>query len=203
MMSLQQNQTHSKPVNWSNMFKLILIFVGVNNCYWITIYNVTYLDGNKFVNGIILGLAELSSGIVSGLIISYTNPSLALHICAASAICFNALNQFVVPIGSVMGYVTLAVAILGVGGTYTCIYVLIGLVVPREQVGGAMVLIVTIGTSASLFAPMVVLYDSPVPYLVLASCMGVAQIMTCLLPKECPDKVREQEDHLMDGWHQE
>ena len=51
------------------MIKLILIFVGVNNCYWITIYNVTYLDGNKFVNGIILGLAELSSGIVSGLVI--------------------------------------------------------------------------------------------------------------------------------------
>ena len=60
------------------MFKLILIFVGVNNCYWITIYNVTYLDGNKFLNGIILGLAELTSGIVSGLIISYTSPSIAL-----------------------------------------------------------------------------------------------------------------------------
>ena len=96
-----------------------------------------------------------------------------------------------VPLGSILGYVTLFIAILGVGGTYTCIYVLIGLVVPREQVGGAMVLIVTIGTSASLFAPMVVLYDSPVPYLVLASCMAMAQIMTCLLPKECPDKVRE------------
>ena len=74
------------------MLKLILIFVGVNNCYWITIYNVTYLDGNKFVNGIILGMAELFSGIVSGLIISYTNPFMALHICAASAIGFNALN---------------------------------------------------------------------------------------------------------------
>ena len=60
------------------MFKLIMIFIGVNNCYWITIYSVTMLDGNKFLNGIILGVAELSSGIVSGLLISYTSPSIAL-----------------------------------------------------------------------------------------------------------------------------
>ena len=60
------------------MFKLIMIFIGVNNCYWITIYSVTMLDGNKFLNGIILGMAELSSGVVSGLIISYTSPSIAL-----------------------------------------------------------------------------------------------------------------------------
>ena len=56
------------------MIKLMIIFVGVSNCYWITIYNVTYLDGNKFVNGIILGISELLSGVVSGLIISYTSP---------------------------------------------------------------------------------------------------------------------------------
>ena len=56
---------------------LIIIFVGVNNCYWITIYNVTYLDGNKFVNGVILGMAELSSGLFAGILISYTNPALA------------------------------------------------------------------------------------------------------------------------------
>lgn len=182
------------------MLKLILIFVGVNNCYWITIYNVTKLDGNKFINGVILGIAELCSGIVAGGVISYTSPSIALQICAVAAISFNALNQFVVPFGSLLSYTTLAIAILGVGGTYTCIYVLIGLVVPSEQVGGAMVFIVTMGAFASLCAPLVVIFDTPVPFIVLAAMMSFASILTCLLPKECPDKVREQEDHLMDGW---
>ena len=73
---------------------------------------------------------------------------------------------------------------------------------PHEQVGGAMVLVVTVGAFASLLAPMVVIFGSPVPFLILAGCMLIASIMTCLLPKECPDKIREQEDHLMDGWYE-
>ena len=63
------------------MILLIVIFTGVNNAYWFMIYNVTYLDGNKFLNGIILGIAELTSGIFSGLLISYTSPSAAFQIC--------------------------------------------------------------------------------------------------------------------------
>ena len=64
-----------------------------------------------------------------------------------------------------------------------------------------MVLIVTIGTSASLFAPMVVIFESPVPFIALASMMSIASIMTSLLPKIDSEKIREEEDHLMDGWH--
>lgn len=195
------SQARQNSVDWCNMIKLALIFIGVNNCYWITIYNVTQLDGNKFVNGIILGLAELASGIISGFVISKTSPSVAFQICATSAVGFNALNQFVMPVGSVLGYVTLALAIIGVGGVYTCIYVLIYIVVPKHQVGGAMVLIVTIGTSASLFAPIIVLYKSPIPFIALASMMAIASLMTSLLPAECPEMVREQEEHLMEGWH--
>ena len=79
MISMSHHHQGPKTaVNWCNMFLLIFIFIGVNNCYWITIYNVTYLDGNKFVNGIILGISELMSGIVSGIMISYTSPSAAM-----------------------------------------------------------------------------------------------------------------------------
>ena len=56
------------------MIKLVLVFIGVCNCYWITIYNVSLRDGNKFVNGIVLGMAELISCIVTGLIISFSSP---------------------------------------------------------------------------------------------------------------------------------
>ena len=74
------------------MIRMILLFIGVNNCYWITIYNVTYLEGNKFVNGAILGVAELTSGIFAGFVITYTNPNLAFQICAVIAIVFNGLT---------------------------------------------------------------------------------------------------------------
>lgn len=185
------HKAHDSPANWYNLLKLTLIFIGVNNCYWITIYNVTYLDGNKFVNGIILGIAELLSGVFAGFLISKTSPSIAFHICAALAIAFNAFNQFLVPVGSLASYMTLFIAILGVGGVYTAIYVLIYIVVPKEQVGGAMVLIVTIGTSLSLFAPIIVLYASPVPYLALTAMMLMSALMVCFLPRECPDTVKD------------
>ena len=122
----------SLKVNWCNMTKMILIFVGVNNCYWITIYNVTYLDGNKFLNGAILGVAELTSGIFAGFVITYSNPTLAFRIFAVIAVVFNAITQFVVPVGTALSYCTLFIAVLGVGGVYTVIYVLIKQVFPQE-----------------------------------------------------------------------
>ena len=197
------NSNKNSKVNWCNMVKLILVFIGVCNCYWITIYNVSLRDGNKFVNGIVLGVAELFSGIVAGLIISFTSPSVTLYICALMAIGFNGLSTFVVPEGSILSYLTLAMERLGFGGTYTCVYVLIGLVVPAEQLGGAFVLIVTVGTAASLMAPMVTIFDSPIPFIVLACAMSLAALVTFLLPKEREDMTKEQEDHLMDGWHQQ
>ena len=54
------------------------------------------------------------------------------HRAACLAIVFNALNQFAVPDATLASYFTLAVAVWGVGGVYTCCYSIIGLVVPPE-----------------------------------------------------------------------
>lgn len=87
-----QQQHPDKSINWANMVKLILIYTAINNCYQITIYNVTKFDGNKFVNGMIFGAADLSSGIVAGLLISKTSPKVALLTCTSFSIVFNALS---------------------------------------------------------------------------------------------------------------
>ena len=47
----------------------MLTFIG--NAYWITLFNVPNLEGDKFVNGMILGLSEMSSGVISGFLMSY------------------------------------------------------------------------------------------------------------------------------------
>ena len=53
--------------------------------------------------------------------------------------------------------------------------------VPVSQVGGAMVLIVTIGVLASLFAPIVVIYDDPIPFLAMSAFMTIAFILVYTL----------------------
>ena len=151
-----------------------MIYIGVNNCYWLTTYNVTNLGGNKFINGLIFGMADMCSSIFSGVLMSYVNPFTAFRICALISVIFNALNQFLVPFGTFASYLTLAVAILGVGGVYTCIFVMVGLVLPSDQKSGAMIIIVTIGASLSIGAPMIIVLDSPYPFFFLSGFMVVS-----------------------------
>jgi Na+/melibiose symporter-like transporter len=108
------------------------MFACVNNVYWLTLYSITNLEGNKFVNGLILGIAELTSGIFSGFLIYYTSPKVAFQTCTVLGIVFNSVTLFLAPAGSLISYVTLFIAILGIGGIYTCLYVLIPLVVPKH-----------------------------------------------------------------------
>ena len=175
---------------------LVVMYSAINNCYWLTLYNVTSLGGDKFVNGLILGLSEMSSGIFAGLLITYTSPAFAFQTLSVIGILFNALNQFFVEPGTFMGYATLFIAILGVGGVYTCLFVLIGLVIPKQKIGGAMVLIITIGVGSSLGAPMIVLYDAPIPFFVLTVLILVSFIISCFLPKLGPDEALEAEEKL-------
>ena len=66
-----QGDQPAQKVNWLHVTMLILMFVGVNNCYWLTLYNVTSLGGNKFINGLILGVSELTSGIFAGCLMGF------------------------------------------------------------------------------------------------------------------------------------
>ena len=71
---------------------LILMFAGVNNCYWLTLFNVTNLGGNKLINGLILGFSEMASGVFSGFLIAKTSPHRAFQICSVLGIVFNTIN---------------------------------------------------------------------------------------------------------------
>lgn len=79
-------------VNWKTILLLTAIFCGVNNCYWLTLFNVTNLEGNKFINGLLLGMAELLSGIFAGIIMSHTDSFRAFQVCGVLGIVFNSLG---------------------------------------------------------------------------------------------------------------
>jgi len=99
--------------------------VGVQNAYWLTMFNVTNLPGNKFVNGMILGAGECISCYFAGFLISCTNVTRAFQILGFLGIGMNAINQFACEAGSILSYVALLGAMLGVGGIYATFYVLI------------------------------------------------------------------------------
>jgi len=169
-------------MNKLHLILLIIMYTGVNNSYWMTMFNVGNLPGNIFVNGVILGFSELLSSFLSGLFITYTSPTLAFKLFCIIAVVFNGINQFLFTPGSFLGYASLFVAILGVGGVYTCIFVITGIVFPKQNVGSALLLVVVISVSASFYAPIIVLYKAPIPFLVLTCMMAAAFASSVFLP---------------------
>ena len=62
------------------------------NCYWITLYNVPNLGGNKFINGLILGVSEMSSGVVSAFVMSILSLKFTFKLFIVIAIVFGGIN---------------------------------------------------------------------------------------------------------------
>ena len=125
-------ENRSPRINWLHIILLVIIFSGTNNCYWLTLYGVTSLGGNKFVNGILLGLSELTSGVFAGIVISYSSPKHTFQICSIIGIVFNFVVNFMLEDGTALSYGCIFIAILGVGGSYNCLYTMIGTVIPSE-----------------------------------------------------------------------
>ena len=69
--------TSAPRVKWSIVIMLTLMAIGAQNAYWLTLLNVTNLKGNTFINGLILGSAELLSGIFTGIMIKFTSATTA------------------------------------------------------------------------------------------------------------------------------
>jgi len=92
--NLSLHQRHARPdrVNCLLIVMIMIMAGGVNNGYWMTLFNVTNVEGNKFINGIILGAAEMSSGILSGFLITYTSASTAFRMLCGVSIVFSAIN---------------------------------------------------------------------------------------------------------------
>ena len=174
---------HANRINWSILIMLILTSIGVLNAYWLTLLNVTNLKGNKFVNGLLIGIAETVAGFFSGILISYTSSGTAFQALAVLGIIFNSVIQFGVSDGGLLAYFSLFFSIIGVAGTYGVLYVLVADSVPTAQVGGVMVLTLTFSYLTVSFAPMVVLVAEPFPYFYTIAMLILSITVSCFLNK--------------------
>ena len=82
-----------------------------------------------------------------------------------------------------MAYITLFCAILGIGGSYATLYVVIAESVPTAQLGGVMVVSCAAAVLSTTGAPLVVLLSEPFPYIFLASMLALSIILSFCLKK--------------------
>ena len=88
-----------------------------------------------FINGIILGVSEMLSAITSGFLISLTSSTVAFEILAMVGLTCNTVLTYVLNDGGITAYIVLFIALQGIGGVYTCLFVIIGEKIPVTQVG--------------------------------------------------------------------
>ena len=74
---------------------LVVMAVCSQNEFWIMMMNVANLPGDKFINGLACGIADISCGIVAGLLIHYTSSRSAYQISCYTAMVSCVLYTYV------------------------------------------------------------------------------------------------------------
>ena len=151
------DEANNNRINWKVLIMLIIISIGVQNSYWLSLFNVTNLKGNKFINGLLFGIAETLAGFCAGILIRATSSSTAFQIMGFVCVALSIVNQFLPSSGGFLSYATLFTTRLCMAGVYAALYVLFADFVPTAQVGGTMVLSLTVAYLTVTSAPMIVL----------------------------------------------
>ena len=158
------NKRSSDKLNFHTVAILTVLFMGTVNIYWLTMMNVPNMAGGKFMNGISCGVAELSSGILSGVIVSYLSVRTTFQMSGLFGIVFSVVNEFLVIPGSAFSYITLFLLFCGVGGLYNLIFILVNINVPTEHTGSIMNFSYSIANFSALGVPFIILLDAPLPF---------------------------------------
>ena len=113
----------------------------------------TLIDGNKFVNCILLGSGEIVAALISGYMLSKMPDNVVFALCSMTTVIANTTCYFV-PEG-IPQYALFLLAIIGIAGQFNAIFVLVELRLPPEKFGAAVVIMITVGTLTGCAAPYV------------------------------------------------
>lgn len=107
-----------------------------NMGYLLTYYNVTNGGGNVFIMGIVLGFAETISSVFSGWLMIKFGAKFAFNFMATGAIFFYFIlyyaKDFFMAGTGIGGVIFLFLSMVGVGGAYNTIMVIIESEMPAE-----------------------------------------------------------------------
>ena len=119
--------------------------------YFMGFYLSSVLDGNLFVNLIMVGAGETFAGILSGILLSRMKDT---HVFLISALLtgISYVLFFFVPSGLAQ-YICFFLTVAGIAGKFNTFYVLAELRIPPENIGSALVIIITIAIMFAGLSP--------------------------------------------------
>jgi len=115
---------------------MISLFVMFNMGYLLTYFNVTNGGGDVFIMGVVLGFAEAMSSVFSGWLMIKFGAKFAFNFLATEAIIFYLIlyyaKDFLMAGTGIGGVIFLFLSMIGVGGAYNTIFLIIESELPPE-----------------------------------------------------------------------
>ena len=137
------------------------------------------LEGNKYMNLIVIGAGEAICGALSGWMLSNMKDTHVWLIACAFNGTFMFLFYFV-PSG-LLQYVCLFLTVAGIAAKCNAVYVLAELRIPPENIGGACVIILTVGIMAGSLSPYLSLSGYPTSMVLIMAISVMNMILTVFL----------------------
>ena len=141
------------------------------------------LDGNIFVNSIVLSFAEAISMAITGIGMTYYKDTNVSRVCAIFIGVFNFVYfYFTGPENPILQYAVLFLALVGQAGAYNCIFVIMELRIPPKNLGSAMnIITLVIGPTSYGFIPYIKMMNQPWPLYATLGMAASAFICTFLV----------------------
>ena len=149
--------------------------------FYIVTFMVTHFPGNKYYNGILLGVAELISMPLSGYTLGKISDRRAYQIFATVALCSTTVLASFPSVG-IHSYLSLCGVVIGLGGMLNAQFILIEFRVPPQKLGSVLFIVQTLANGSSFFTPTIVTLQKPWPQVIQGSLILLALIVCCFLP---------------------
>ena len=127
------------------------------NAYYLAYFNIEKLEGNTYINAIILGCAEVISNLASGLFLLRFKEDVAMRICCLIGFVASLSMPYVT--SQILVYALLFFSVGGLGGMCNSFFVVVELQVSPEKLGAVMQLLFTFGSSTSALVSIIALLN--------------------------------------------
>ena len=161
--------------------QLIAIWGCMLMAYSLAYFFLADLEGNIYVNAIILGSAEMLSNAASGYLLLKVREDIAFRICCGLAL----VSNFVLPYltDPLISGLVLFLTIGGLGGMYNCMYLVVEMQVSPVEIGTIFQLLVVSGAIMTSTVSLLATLPQPIPNLLTASLCVAAFVISLQLPE--------------------
>ena len=138
------------------------------------------LEGNKYVNGMLLSIVGCAAGFITGIILGKFKDTHVYILCGILGLTFNVLFYYTQ--SPTLKYAFLCFIIFGTAGAFNTMFVVMEMRIPPENLGSATVLMSVMGGAGCSTTPTIALMQDPLRMIIFSGIIASGLIWVFILP---------------------